>query len=185
MKKSMDISYAILGLLSRQPYSGYDLKKIISESDLYYWSGNNNQIYTALIALHKAGLVSQEVQLQASLPARKLYSITAAGQEALHQWLRSEVELPELRNSFLIRLAGAGDLSNAELDDLLARYEQDLDVQLRMRRQAGSPALPHGTSRQAYLEQQIGRNLDAVYENELAWVRQVRQDLNAKKYEEV
>ena len=46
----MSIEYAILGLLSWKPFSGYDLKKIIAESEVYYWSGNNNQIYNSLVA---------------------------------------------------------------------------------------------------------------------------------------
>ena len=41
----MTIKYAILGLLSWKPFSGYDLKKIFVDSASLYWSGNNNQIY--------------------------------------------------------------------------------------------------------------------------------------------
>ncbi len=66
----MTIDYAILGLLSWKPLSGYDLKKLFSDSSILYWSGNNNQIYKALIQLHQDGLVSQETQLQESLPAK-------------------------------------------------------------------------------------------------------------------
>ena len=44
----MTLEYAILGLLSWKPFSGYDLKKIFSDSPIYYWSGNNNQIYRTL-----------------------------------------------------------------------------------------------------------------------------------------
>src|SRR5512146_1518055 len=98
----MDIQYAILGLLSWKSLSGYDLKKIISGSDLFYWSGNNNQIYNSLILLHKQGLVSQQVLQQESLPAKKIYTITDTGRAALRGWLLSNPELPELRNNFLI-----------------------------------------------------------------------------------
>ena len=40
----MAIRYAILGLLSWRPFTGYDLKKMIGDSVFLYWSGNNNQI---------------------------------------------------------------------------------------------------------------------------------------------
>ena len=68
----MDLRSAILGLLSWQPASGYDLKRIISDSDIFYWSGNNNQIYKSLLELLKEGLVTYQVQLQDSLPAKKI-----------------------------------------------------------------------------------------------------------------
>ena len=72
-------AFTILGLLSWKPSSGYDLKRIISDSDIFYWSGNNNQIYKSLLELQKEGLVTHQVQLQESLPAKKIYSITEKG----------------------------------------------------------------------------------------------------------
>ncbi len=180
----MDIQYAILGLLEWLPLSGYDLKKIISESDLFYWSGNNNQIYNSLIQLHNQGLVTQQVQYQESLPAKKIYSITPQGQDALRRWLVSNPELPELRNNFLIQLAFAGALSPDEIDDLLRRYEDEIAVQLRMRQ--AQAAEPHAgqtrTPREAYLWRKIAENMVAAYQHELDWVRQVRSDLKEGKF---
>jgi PadR family transcriptional regulator AphA len=173
------IRYAILGLLSWQPLSGYDLKKIISQSEVFYWSGNNNQIYTALIRLHAAGLVTRQVQLQESLPAKKVYSITPAGRAELRSWLLSTAELPEVHNSFLIKLAWADALTAEELDALLGRYEAEIDLKLRMLREKSSrPALaPDRTPREVYLWEQISKNMLATYRNELDWVRQMRQEL--------
>ena len=45
----MAIEYAILGLLSWRPFSGYELRKFFSESVALYWSGNNNQVYPTLV----------------------------------------------------------------------------------------------------------------------------------------
>ena len=44
----MIIDYAILGLLSWKPLTGYDVKRVMQDSPFLYWSGNNNQIYKAL-----------------------------------------------------------------------------------------------------------------------------------------
>jgi PadR family transcriptional regulator AphA len=174
------IQYAILGLLSWQPLSGYDLKKIISESEVFYWSGNNNQIYTALIRLHAAGMVTRQVQIQESLPAKKIYSITPDGRAELRRWLLSTAELPELHNPFWIQLAWADSLSAGELDILLARYESEMDLKLHMLQEKSSrPALaPNRTPREIYLWQQISQNMLAIYRNELDWVRQMRQELH-------
>ncbi len=185
----MDIQYAILGLLNWQPFSGYDLKKIISESDLFYWSGNNNQIYNSLVQLHKQGWVSQQVQYQESLPARKIYSITAEGQAALREWLLSSPELPELHNAFLIQLALADSLSEDELDGLLGRYAEEIAVQLRMRRvqaqRSAGDAPAHANSRsprEGFIWQRIAENMVAVYQAELDWVNALREELREKAY---
>ena len=186
MGSSMDIQYAILGLLSWRPFSGYDLKKIISESDLFYWSGNNNQIYHSLIHLHKQGLVTQQVQYQESLPAKKIYSITDKGHAELRLWLLSNPELPEFRNNFLIQLAWTEPLTDDELDTLLFKYEEEIVVQLRMRQaQAARPtAHPARSSREKYLWEKIGENILANYQRELDWIRQLRHDLKGKNREE-
>lgn len=175
----MDIQFAILGLLNWQPLSGYDLKKIIAESEVFYWSGNNNQIYNSLVALHKQGLVSQEVQYQESLPAKKIYTITETGRVELRQWLLSNPELPEFRDNFLIQLAFGDELSGDELDALLARYAEEMSVQLQMRRaQMARPSTaPNRTPRERFLWERIEQHLKSLYERELEWVNRLRKDL--------
>lgn len=67
----MSIQYAILGLLSWKPASGYELKKVIEQSPTMHWSGNNNQIYRSLVQLLDKGYVTNEVQHQESSPSKK------------------------------------------------------------------------------------------------------------------
>lgn len=179
----MDIQFAILGLLSWQPLTGYDLKKIIADSELFYWSGSNNQIYHSLVALHRRGWVSLEIQNQESLPARKIYAITAAGRAQLRGWLLADPELPEYHNPFLIRLAWADMLHGDELDALLARYAEELDLQLRMRQaRAERPAAaPERTPRERLLWERIQTHLIDLHRRELDWARQLRQHLQEEK----
>src|SRR5690349_16087435 len=79
------ISYAVLGFLTAGPRSGYDLKKLFAESDSLHWSGNNNQIYAALVELHREGLADRAIQQPEEGPAKKVYSITPAGEAALRE----------------------------------------------------------------------------------------------------
>ena len=120
----MSINFAILGFLSREPLTGYDLKKRFAGSEIFYWSGNNNQIYRALVELHQAGRVEQTIEHPESGPARKLYMLTDQGRAELRRWLLSPPELPQLRHPLLIRLAWADQLEASELDGLLAQYER-------------------------------------------------------------
>ncbi len=169
----------ILGFLSWRPQTGYDLKKLIAESEILPWSGNNNQIYKTLLELHRAGLVTVEVEQQEALPARKVYSITPVGQTELRQWVRSEPEAPGFRNGFLIQLLWADQLSAAELTDLLDRYEREVNlevvrVQEILRRRRGSP---DRTSRETYLWSMLHENRIRGYQAELDWLRDLREGL--------
>lgn len=175
----MDIKYAILGLLSWKSMAGYDLKKIFSDSAILYWSGNNNQIYRSLVDLHEQGLVSVAVQLQESLPARKVYSITDTGLAQLKSWLGSAPELPEIRSSFLVQLASADLLSPEELDRLLAAYIDELRRAVAMQQEKTRRAahIPSRTPREALLWRAISGNIVSSYENELRWAENLREEL--------
>lgn len=175
----MSIEYAILGLLSRQPQTGYDLKKRFAEAETLYWSGNNNQIYRTLVKLHKAGLVTQEVHQQQDAPARKVYTITAVGQGALREWLQTDPELPQVRNHFMLQLAWADQLDAAALESLLARYEEELRVkELMLREQSRrGQSLPPQTERGQLLAAQITARWLDYYKRELAWIQELRLEL--------
>jgi len=187
----MSIEHAILGLLSLDPLSGYDIKKMFEASPALYWSGNNNQIYKALLKLHERGWVSRETHIQESSPARKVYSITAQGMEELRRWVRAQPEAPQVRNPFLIQLAWADLLTADELDHLLERYEEELRLQMAMlrfqkQRQNDSPT---GNPRDAYLNARSARtpretflwnrildNWLNYYQAELDWVGKLRRE---------
>jgi PadR family transcriptional regulator, regulatory protein AphA len=175
----MSIKYAILGYLSWRSLSGYDLKKLIADSVAFHWTGNNSQIYTTLVELHREGLVTQETQLQEHYPARKIYTITANGLADLGSWLSTTPELPQLRNFFLTQLAWADCLGAGELDDLLAKYEVEVHMQLLMfqEQERRGGVRPARTPREVYLWQMLSANRIGFYENELTWVRRVRAEL--------
>ena len=166
----MSINFAILGFLSREPLTGYDLKKRFAGSEIFYWSGNNNQIYRALVELHQAGWVEQTIEQPESGPARKLYTLTDQGRAELRRWLLSPPELPQLRHPLLIRLAWADQLEAAELDELLAQYEEELRVKLLMLRQQmrRDPAPAGG------LWEIVSARWIAFYEQEWEWVQRLR-----------
>jgi len=179
----MSIKYAILGLLSWKPASGYELKKIFEDSSAMYWSGNNNQIYKSLVQLLDDGLVTNEIKHQESSPSKKIYSITDEGMLRLKEWVLEEPELPELKNTFLIQLAWADQLDDEELDDLLDRYEDRINMQLVYQQEKMNRGLqePNRNEREAFLWNKISENLLSNYLNELKWVQGIRKELKARK----
>jgi len=180
----MELRDAILGLLSWKPASGYDLKRIISASEVFYWSGNNNQIYKSLLELQKEGLVTHQVQLQESLPSKKIYSLTGQGLAALRHSLLADPQTPELHKSFLIQLAWAEYLSDEEILALLEKYAAEIKDRVQMLQQQATrtDGSPDRSKREQYLWRRIQDNLIAAYQTELDWVRQTQQDFQEGKF---
>ncbi len=175
----MSVKYIVLGYLSWQPASGYDLKKIISDSETLPWSGNSNQIYRALVELHEEGLVDQTVETQEKLPARKIYTITPKGKEMLVEWSKDTPMAPQFRKPFLGQLLWADQLTPKEIDQLLDDYLNAVGEKLFMVRVQADrkPDTPDRTPREAYLWDMARRNWIASYEMELNWIREMRQEL--------
>lgn len=175
----MSIKYAILGILNKKPSTGYELKKIIEESSILYWSGNNNQIYKALIQMHEEALVSSETIHQDGSPSKKVYTITETGFIELKQWVKSSTEAPEFKKTFLIQLAWSDILDDEELCELFAKYETELENQLIMEQEKFRRAFPSPdkSNRESFLWDMIYSNLISSYQNELNWVREARKKL--------
>jgi PadR family transcriptional regulator, regulatory protein AphA len=176
----LDIMYAILGFLSWRPFTGYEIKKMLADAVGFHWSGNNNQIYTALVQLRREGLAQSETEYQERLPARKIYSITPAGKKALNKWVRTPPEPLPLRKPFLVQLAWSASLETAELEELLNRYEHEVDMQrimLQEKIRRGDIVNPARTPREKFIWEMTARNYIRCYETELEWVRQLRRGL--------
>jgi DNA-binding PadR family transcriptional regulator len=179
----MSISFAILGLLSWKPSTGYELKKIFEESSTMYWSGNNNQIYKSLIQLLKEGLVTNEIQHQESSPSKKIYTITEEGLAELKEWVLSNPEPPEFKKMFLIQLAWADQLNTKELNGLLSSYENEIKMQLLLQQEKNrrGQSSPSRSPREVFLWDMISENLTSSLKNELDWVEKVRYELIDRK----
>lgn len=175
----MSIQAAILGILSWRPSTGYELKKIFEDSTFMYWSGNNNQIYKALIGLENEELVTCEVVHQDGSPSKKIYTITEEGLEELKKWLISSSEAPEIKKAFLVQFAWSDMLRDEELNEMLTNYENEIKLQQMMQKEKYRRGLysPNRNAREGIVWQSISENIISTYDNELNWVSETRQKL--------
>lgn len=175
----MSIKSAILGILSWKPSTGYELKKIFEDSSFMYWSGNNNQIYKALISLEDEELVTSEVIHQDNSPSKKIYTITEEGLKELKEWVISSPEAPEIKKTFLVQLAWSDMLSNQELSEVLTKYENEIKSQLIMQQEKYRRSIyfPNRSTRESLIWEMISENIISTYNNELNWVRETRKKL--------
>lgn len=167
------IKYVILGFLSETPLTGYDLKKKFASSEVFHWSGNNNQIYRSLVELHDEQLVTLEVQQQDNKPPRKVYTITEQGRAALHQWMVTAPELPQIQHGLLVKLTWADQLAPAELSSMLATYAEDLRVHVLMLREQAHRNGEHS------LKDRIAEHWISIYQAELDWVMNLQQEIGS------
>jgi DNA-binding PadR family transcriptional regulator len=94
----------LLGLLTIEPMSGYDLGQNIRTSVGYMWNESYGQIYPNLKKLAAEGLVTAKTERQKGKPDRHIYAITKKGRERLAAWLVVEPQ-PEIpRNELLLKL---------------------------------------------------------------------------------
>lgn len=175
----VDIAFAILAFLAAEPLSGYDLKKRFVESESLPWSGNNNQVYRALVDLHRAGLASVEVQNPHEGPSRKVYALTEAGRAALRARIREEPELPSYRLPVLVHLLAADLLPPAEVDAMLGAYGESLRLKrLALEELQRRARPPEGASdRRNLLWRRIAERPLALIAAEERWVRELRREL--------
>ena len=92
------LGYAILGLLSREDLSGYDLTRRMAGRVGYFWSARHSQIYPELARLEDGGYVTHSVVEQTERPDKKVYEITAEGLDALKDWVTRLFREEELRH---------------------------------------------------------------------------------------
>ncbi len=89
------LKYAILGLLSQHPMTGYDIAKEFNDNAFAnFWYATHGQIYPELRKLLQEGLVEYDVVIQGKVLEKKLYTITEAGCKEFIDWLASDEDLP-------------------------------------------------------------------------------------------
>lgn len=115
--------YAVLGALTVEPMSGYDLKRFFEQGVSFFWAESYGQIYPILKQLHAEGLVANAADESGGAsvrsggpghPRRAVHAITPAGRDALARWIGEPAEpqagrrLEILLKLFFARQGGAG-----------------------------------------------------------------------------
>src|SRR5215208_4980381 len=79
------LGYAILGLLSREDLSGYDLTRRMAGRVGYFWSARHSVVE------------------QTERPDKKVYKITAEGLDALKEWVIQPPVPKPIRDEFTLK----------------------------------------------------------------------------------
>ena len=150
----MSLPHVLLGLLTRGPASGWDLKTRLARDPSIGWDAELPQIYPALRRLLRGGFVALKRRRSTHGPARREYRLTPAGRHELFEWLAEPPAIPRAKDAELTRLAFLERHPPEKRLERMRAYRSLLDEALRR-------AAPGSTAAR--------RRRRALLETELAW----------------
>lgn len=103
---------AVLAALLEGESSGYDLAKGFDASVANFWPATPQQLYRELDRLAEQRLIRARVVRQERRPNKRMFSLTAAGREAIRQFTAKMPKPSVIRDELLVKVqaADAGDM---------------------------------------------------------------------------
>src|SRR5215467_11506851 len=183
------LEYKLLGMLARQPMSGYDLASHLKQRLVPFGPISHTQIYPALASLERQGLVRYHVvEQQAVRPDKKVYELTEEGRAALKQWVESPTPLVFLYDEFFLK---AYSLWLADPEHMQERFREQ--VQLHQEKLELYEHALHSKQRAKSFEPEQadvfeGRDVLFKYvigyeQNYLAWCQSMLEYLEQRKHQ--
>lgn len=134
MATEKKIDCVILGLLSHEELTGYEIKKRMDTALKYFWGASYGSIYPALSDLVERGLATKRVEAE-NKRNKIIYTITEEGRSYLKAWIQVPVEKDELRYETLLKLffGNEGGALNAisHIEAFQKKIEQELPYLLK------------------------------------------------------
>lgn len=163
---NVSLRHLILGLLTRKPMSGYDVKRSLKSLSWLVGSPSFGSLYPALRTLLQDDLVTEDSVSHQNKRPRKTYSITERGKKALQEWINQPVASNASLKSFVMRLVLANNFPRAGLIAHLQQRRSQVAVHHAALVQiAGAPDEETGLEERLALD--YGRALATA---ELAWL---------------
>ncbi|MBO7748910.1 PadR family transcriptional regulator [Paenibacillus sp. MWE-103] len=157
----MNSQDVILGLLHRQPRSGYEIKQMLEMPLSFFFDASFGTIYPTLAKLETQGFIVKESVIQEGRPNKNVYSLTDAGRAQFQAYLESPVEKDVFRSDFLVRMFFGEYMDEDTLIDWVRdeiRKSEEGGKQIRHMQEQLPPGLPPAKT----LCLEIGAELNAA-----------------------
>lgn len=122
--KRTTTSYALLGLLSVQPWTTYELAKQVQRSLNWFWPRAERKLYDEPKRLVEEGLATAVKDQQGKRP-RTVYEITDDGRDALRDWLSEPPAPRALEFEGMVKVFFADGGSREQLLETLDAIEAE------------------------------------------------------------
>lgn len=131
IKKNAKTKFAILGLLTIKPLSGYGIRRIINSSLSHFWAESNGQLYPAISQMEKEHLIVSSKDKREGAKAPIVYSITPQGKDALQSWLLEATEKSCHRDENLLKVFFGTNIPKTLCVERLKEREDNLKEKLK------------------------------------------------------
>lgn len=129
MANEKKIDCVILGLLSHEELTGYEIKKRMDTTLKYFWSASYGSIYPALNDLVNRGLATKREDTN-SKRNKLIYTITGKGRDYLKKWLSQPVEKDEFRYETLLKLFFGSEQGEEQALIHIEAFEKKIEEEL-------------------------------------------------------
>jgi DNA-binding PadR family transcriptional regulator len=126
-EKKMDC--VILGLLSHESLTGYEIKKRMDTTLKFFWSASYGSIYPTLNSLVDDGMVTK-LETTENGRNKLIYTITDVGDEYLKKWLALPVTKDELRYETLLKVFFGGEVGSDVTLEHIQNFESKIKREL-------------------------------------------------------
>lgn len=100
----MSLRYVLLAVLSEEPNTGYGIGRLLHGELNHLWDARLQQIYGELAKLEAQEFITAEAIALPNRPAKKIYTLTQLGSEALDDWLEEPPAPVSPKNDLLVKL---------------------------------------------------------------------------------
>lgn len=182
MANSKKMDYVLLGFLSHEPMTGYEMKKRLDTTLKFFWGGSFGSIYPTLNQLEKEGKVTKE-DVSENGREKLAYRITEQGRKSLKEWLAKPVEKDELRYETLLKLFFGNEIGLEGAFEHIERFEAKCQHELMvltMFKENLAHILDEDTHKHYYLTVLFGCK---TYEAYLQWCEEAKELIKGWKKE--
>jgi DNA-binding PadR family transcriptional regulator len=171
-------TFLVLGILLREPRSGYDIVKELAS----FRPAKSSQIYPILAKLEKNGYVDCTQVNQDGKPNKKVYSVTSQGKAKLEEWLDTQPETPVIRDDFLSMLFSVWIKEPETLERLIKGRKQYMEERLafftrkRAEMEETFPADVHNFYHWRHCTRLLYNRRIAMTTEEIKWCDEVLKD---------
>lgn len=161
-RKPSALSTAILGIISLEPASGYDIRKIFCTTPMGHFSTSPGAIYPALKRLEENNLIKGEIVKKNILRPKRIYALTHKGLETLKETLVQPVTQQDIiwrLEEMILRFTFIGNLLGKEqslrflnelafyIDEYIPILQENLNIQRKFKNINGAFAVEQGIAK--------------------------------------
>lgn len=129
MANEKKIDYVLLGLLSHESLTGYEIKKRLDARLSLFWNASYGSIYPALNKLEKNGHIDKEETTENGRD-KIIYTITNIGRTLLKEWIKRPVVKDELRYETLLKLFFGSEVGESVTIEHIDNFETKINKEL-------------------------------------------------------